>query len=97
MDSKYLQRTLKKAKITNANDLPIEMYYSNLKSVINLLRSSKKTAHLDRPKWLDELAAAKVAASGGKSTVEKKVENKKRIEQQHRDARIIRRASGKLQ
>jgi hypothetical protein len=59
--------------------------------------ASKKTAHLDRPKWLDAWAAAKVEASGNKLTVEKELEMKKQIEQQHRDARIILRASGKHQ
>jgi hypothetical protein len=38
---------------------------------------------------LDAWAAAKVEASGNKSTVEKELEMKKRIKQQCRDARII--------
>jgi hypothetical protein len=97
VDSKYLSRVLKKAQIRIHFDLSTKEYYANLKAARKSILASKKTAHLDRPKWLDAWAAAKVEASGNKSTLEKELEMKKQIEQQRRDARIIRRASGKLQ
>jgi hypothetical protein len=97
VDSKYLSRVLKKAQIQNPFDLSTNEYYANLKVARKFILASKKTAHLDRPKWLDAWAAAEVEASGNKLTVEKELEMKKQIKQQRRDARIIQRASGKLQ
>jgi hypothetical protein len=91
--SKYLSRILKKAQIQNPFDLSTNKYYANLKVARKSILASKKMAHLNRPKWLDAWAAAKVY----KLTVKKELEMKKRIEQQRRDARIIRRASSKLQ
>jgi hypothetical protein len=87
IDSKYLQRTLRKANITDTHLLSELDVIDNLKEARLAYKVIKREAAQHRSTWLEDVAMAR--SSEGRSSVAQEIKNLMVREQQRREARQI--------
>jgi hypothetical protein len=93
--SKFLDRKLKEADITDITLLSIDDVHENLRNAWQRYRCLKKSAANDRSTWIEDLAMAR--AREGKTNIASEIKSLMIREMQRREARIIKAANAEQQ